>query len=282
MQINIDYIGFTIKREAGEGDTEWSVLDQVGQLIYDRYPSFREALGSSDDWKWGAGRKPYRASWQRTDGTCFIFLHPALDHALIEIPGKGCQSLGLWHDAGGFLEAFKDRLTRLDLACDMLTDTRPVDFAYTRDAKRFKSHGHITEESGETVYIGSRKSDRHAAIYRYNEPHERAHLLRCEYRLRAENAKITADFILTHGHAAAAKALGEQFGWQHPDWNVTDPSEAELRAYRPDRKAGKTLFWLGDTVAPLLIRLHQEKTFNVFQWLRENVLDHLEDDTTFM
>lgn len=272
MQINIDWFSFTLKRAVDADDTEPRVLSQAYDLLTERYPDWFDAFGTLTGWTWQAGRKPYRASYRSPDGGISIWVHPALDHLMVELTGKGCARLGEWHDASGFIAAFSDRLVRLDVACDMLTETTPSDFVKDRIAGRFKSDGHIREESGMTEYIGSRQSNRYACVYRYNPPHERAHLLRCEYRLRAEDAKATARIILTDGLASVAKALGSKFGWVHPDWNVEAPTEAELRAYRPDRKVGSTLYWLNDTVAPLLRRLAAAGDLDVEQWFEENVL----------
>lgn len=277
MQIAIDWLSFTIKRRVSEdeGDNERKTLNDVITALDELSPVILEVMDIGNGWQWGSGRKPYRASWQRTDFGMSIYIHPNLPHALIEITGKGCASLSENPLAVDFLRAVAPRLTRLDLACDMLTDVRPLDFVKMREAGRFKSHSEVVSESGETCYIGSKQSNRYARVYRYNEPHERSHLLRCEYVVKAEDAKATAEAILKEGHYAVASALGDQYGWQHPQWRVLPPSEIELKAYRPDRKEGKTLYWLSDTVAPLLVRLEREGVIDVERWFQENVLSEL-------
>lgn len=280
MQINIDWLSFTVRREVGEDDTEQTVLAQVLYAVSQLYEDFWDALQGSQPWEWRSGRKPYRASFARPDGGVAIFLHPALDHALIEISGKGCATLGEWRDPAGLLTGIAPRLTRFDLACDILTETRPLDFVQQRQPGRFTSHSEVVSESGETCYIGSSTSNRYARCYRYNPPHERAHLLRIEYVLKSEDAKSTALTILSDGHEAVAAALGRQFGWQHPEWLVLPPSEVELRAYRPERHEGKTLFWLSDTVAPLLVRLAKEGTIDPIEWFATNVLHILNPPDT--
>lgn len=272
MQIKVDWFSFTVKREVQNDDDELIVLRQVLATLRDYYPASDKALGLDETWSWKAGRKPYRASFRSADDGIGIFIHPALNHAMVEFTGRGCDHLAEWRDPVGFMDAFKERCNRIDVACDMLTDTDPVDFAYTREQGRFQSDGHIKEESGTTVYIGSQKSNRFARVYRYNPPHDRAHLLRCEYVLRAEDAKATAASIIENGKESVAAALGRAFGWTHKDWLVEAPTEIELRAYRPDRKIGATIFWLNDTVAPLLRRLHQSGDINATEWLHNLVL----------
>ena len=275
MQSRIDWLSFTGKRSVGEGDTEASALKDAISFLDDINPIILDALDWGDDWKWEKGRTPYRAAWRRGDNGVSIYVHPRLDHFLVEVSGRGCEALSDSPHAYEFLKAVADRLTRLDLACDMLSDTNPLDFVAQRDEGRFKSHSEFVSDSGTTCYIGSRTSNRYARVYRYNPPHERAHLLRCEFVVKSEDAKMTAKAILETDHYRVASTLGEQYGWRHPDWQPDAPSIEELKAYRPERREGKTLFWLADTVAPLLVRLSQEGTIDAEQWFKENVLRFL-------
>jgi hypothetical protein len=271
MLVHIDWLSFTVKFTAGEGWDERDALAAALTEVLDLDDHFFDAVGTLEGWEWRAGRKPYSASFCRPDGGVAVFVHERLPHALIEVSGKGCETLGEHPAAADILHSITQRLTRIDLACDVLTEVRPLDFVAQRDAGRFKSHSEVVSESGETCYIGSRSSNRYARVYRYNPPHERAHLLRCEYVLKAEDAKLTAAAILNSDHYSVAAALGTQFGWQHPVWQVDAPSEVLLRSWRPDRREGKTVYWLADTIAPLLVRLHREGVIDAAQWFRENV-----------
>lgn len=58
-----------------------------------------------------------------------------------------------------------------------------------------------------------------------------------------------------------------------------DVSPAEIKAWRPDRAEGKTLFWLADTVAPLLARLQKEGVLDVQTWIDETVKPLMEKGT---
>lgn len=275
MQCRIDWLSFTIKVSLEEDETEKTVFAKAASELFELYPFFFDALGTLEGWTWRSGRKPYRASLCRPDGGVAIFVHPNLNHVLIEISGKGCETLSESEHAAAMLEHIAPRLTRIDLACDMMTDTKPTEFVELRETGRFKAHSEVVSESGETCYVGSRTSNRYARVYRYNPPHERAHLLRCEYVLKADDAKIAARSMLEHGQYAVARSLGQQFGWQHKDWSVDTPTEIELRAYRPERREGKTLFWLADTIAPLIVRLDQEGIIDAETWFRTNVLSVL-------
>lgn len=280
MQSRIDWLSLTGKRTVGEGDNELIALKGAVSYLDDLDPVILDALEFGTDWKWEKGRTPYKAAYRRPDNGCTIYVHPRLDHFLVEVSGRGCEALSDSPHAYNFLKAVTPRLTRLDLACDMLTDTDPLTFTSMRDEGRFKSHSEFVSDSGVTSYIGSRTSQRYARVYRYNPPHERAHLLRVEFVVKGEDAKLTSQAILETDHYSVAAKLGEQYGWKHPDWKPVEPSLVELKAYRPERREGKTLFWLNDTVATLLVKLAREGTLDVEQWFATNVLRKLKDDDT--
>lgn len=202
-----------------------------------------------------------------------LFLSPNIPHSLLEITGRGCERLSESPQSGQFLAAVSDRLSRIDVACDMLTDVRPGEFVAQRASGRFKAHSSFVSESGETEYIGSRTSNRYARVYRYNPPHERAHLLRCEFVLKAEDARETARAIMRDGLSSVVVALGKSFGWEHPVWQPDDVDAAIIPVWRPERKEGKTLYWLASTVAPLISRLHREGTIDVSDWTQIHIFN---------
>lgn len=276
MLFRIDWLSWTLKRTVGEGDTERSVAAQAWDNLCDIFPYAHEALAAGFDWSWQPGRTPYRASMRRSDGGLSIFVHPTLDHVLFELTGTGCEALRETPVAWEFLDAIKSRLTRLDVAADILTDLDPRIFGIDRDTKRFRSHSEFVSESGITYYVGSRQSNRYARVYRYNPPHERSHLLRVEHVLKAEDAEATAQSILDNGIREATAALGRAFGWKNDVWDVEGDESVVLKAWRPERHKGKTLYWLADTVAPLLVKLHRENQIDAERWFAENVLSKLD------
>lgn len=272
MLIKVDWISFSVlvapQPDAYDYDMAPFVLDALLEL----HPEFGDWLEIDGKYTYETGRRPYSICFRHPNNGVSIYAHNRLSHASIEITGRGCDMLIEKNLILPVLYATKTRLTRLDLACDMLTDTVPLDFVTQRKEGRFKSHAEQVSGDGSTCYVGAKTSDRFAKVYRYNPPHERAHLLRCEYTVRAENAKLLAEQILQTGQNSCAKALGVIFGWQHKDWHVEDATDVELKAYRPDRKQGKTLFWLADTIAPLMVRLHKEGVIDAEQWFAENVM----------
>jgi len=278
MITKVDWLSFSVLLPAREERTERETEGQLITALDELSPHLVDLLEVDDTWVRSNGRAPYNVHWQRPDHGVSIFYHPRLPHALIEVTGRGCERLIAFEYMGAMVEATQTRVTRIDIACDMLTETRPTAFCEQRDTGRFKSHGIQVSESGETIYIGSRTSNRYARVYRYNPPHERAHLLRVEYVIKAEDAKLMATALLTENLASISAALGVRFGWQHPDWQPDAQDEIELKAWRPERREGKTLFWLSDTIAPLLVRLHQQGITDVRAWFEREVLTRLDPD----
>lgn len=277
MITKIDWLSFSLPIGEGKPLPALQMWESVTNALEVFHPLVSSVLLEGQTYEYHKGRPPYSMGFARADAGVYIFCHPALSHFLVEITGRGCDTLGGDKRALGFLGKVAERLTRIDVASDMLCDTNPLEFAALRDAGRFKSHSEFVSESGTTAYVGSRTSDRYARVYRYNPPHERAHLLRAEHVLKAEQAKATAQAILSDGLPAVTVALGSAFGWSHAQWTPADVTEAEITVWRAERHAGKTLFWLNSAVAPAIIKLVRESGFDVDEWVRNEIKSHLAD-----
>jgi len=279
MLRRIDWLSFTVKFEMDGDSNEIIALSLALGALEELLGNTYDVLGlSSQPFWWVGGRKPYRAAFQRKDGGVSIFVNPKLPHALVEITGRACEELADDPRAAAFLDCISDRLTRLDLAVDMLTETDPREFIANREQGRFKAHSEIVEQSGTTCYVGSRSSNRYARVYRYNPPHPRAALLRCEFVVKDDDARLTAKALLKDGLDAVVATLGAQFGWMHDSWDTKGITMAELQAYRPEREKGKTLYWLEKTIAPLLLKLHQQGIINVYEWFANSIEKPLKGD----
>jgi DNA relaxase NicK len=158
------------------------------------------------------------------------------------------------------LSAVTEHVTRIDIACDIETDVRPLDFVEQLSHKKMQSSGYQKSNSGETCYVGSQKSDRYARCYRYNDPHPRAHLLRIEHVFRKEYAKVTTQAIIEHGIDHIATSAGKAFGWSHPIWQTTNDLAPSISVVSSERNAGKTIFWLVNSVSPAFKRLVTDGT----------------------
>ncbi|MDE8535456.1 hypothetical protein PZC41_14200 [Staphylococcus aureus] len=179
---------------------------------------------------------------------------------LFEISGQGCRYLEDRERLDALIKATAPRVTRVDIATDILTDANPIAFAEQRDENRTRSISKIESPDGTTVYLGSRSSNRHVKIYRYNAPHPRAALLRIEYTYRQEDAKTVAMMIVEGATIASlAQASASRYGWLHEAYQP-DPEEngEDLPAYRKAREAGKTVYWIFEQVVPAIRKLREE------------------------
>lgn len=270
MLTKLDWISFSVPMDTTRMEDDRDAPAQFIVALDNLHPDLAEWLGLATEFEARNGRAPYSTSFSRMDDGLRIFVNHKVGHALCEISGKGCDALIAEGTENAVLAAVQNRVTRIDVACDILTEERPKAWAEDRELGRFKATSYVISESGETFYVGAKTSDRYARVYRYNHPHERAAFLRVEYVIKAENAKIMAHAILEERLSSVVAALWSSFGWNRGK-DCLDATPAEIALYRPDRKQGKTLFWLNDTVAPLLARLHSDGVLSIDQWLAEVV-----------
>lgn len=275
MITKIDWISFSFEVKTNGDGHELQTLNTAKNGLARLDPKLPEFLSFDEGYQAGNGRAPYSVGWKHASDGYTLFTNSATPHALIEISGRGCDFLADGQSLKYLLETTAARVTRLDIAQDILCDTDPLEFTVRRDGKRFKSHSYAISDSGTTSYIGSRTSDRYCRVYRYNAPHPRSQFLRIEYSIKVENAKSTARAILKDGLEATGAALGAAFGWKHPIYSTDAPEPAELAVWRPERRQGNTVYWLNDTIGPLVARLHNEGLIDVYDWLQSSVIPRI-------
>jgi len=258
MITKIDWISFTMTIRPAINDQEAFYI-AIEQAFEDTFGSETYGIIFGGTWaKKPRGRAPYSHSWGLDDAGATIFCSPSLTHMTVEFSGQGCTRLIELSLMDELLARVADRVTRIDVATDIQTMISPQQFVEAGYSDRFGSVGLFTSPTGTTAYIGSMKSERFARVYRYEEPHPRAHLLRVECVNRRDHAKAVARAILTAGEENTAATLGEAYGWQHPVWQPDAPADADLSVTRPEKAAGGTVFWLIKSVAPAFKRLVAE------------------------
>jgi hypothetical protein len=275
MITKIDWFSFSFEMPANKIRQELDILNTTRTAIARLHPDLPDMLAFDSGFTAGKGRAPYAVGWKHASDGYTLYTNTATPHALIEITGRGCDFLADPTVLQSLLKATTNRITRLDIAQDILCDTLPLEFTDQRKTGRFKSHSQAVSSTGSTSYIGSRSSDRYCRVYRYNPPHPRHAFLRIEYSVKAENAILTATSILETSLEATGAALGDAFGWKHPIYRNEAPDAAELAVWRPERREGKTVFWLHDTIGPLVARLHNEGLINVYEWLQSSVIPRM-------
>lgn len=200
-------------------------------------------------------RAPYTDSWALQGAYITLFASPNLAHCCVEISGQGCERLIAQGLLGDILARCHERVTRIDIASDIETEIRPAVFVEKVDHERMRTSGHVISDTGETCYVGSQKSDRYARVYRYNQPHPRAHLLRIEHVFRRDYAKVVAREITKAGIESVAKSAGEAFGWAHESWKPESVESTDLSTVKAETTMGGTVFWLIKSVAPAFRKL---------------------------
>lgn len=198
---------------------------------------------------------------------------------LIEHTGQGCTLLeteGLLMD---IIQQYADRATRLDIATDMMTDTKPADFVALMGGGKTQSRGSRESITGATEYVGSEKSDRWCKVYRYYKPHPRHKFLRIEYTYKGKQAKVASSSLRQIPLEELAIISGNRYKWGHKCYKPHEgATDAILGAWRPDRKQGSTARWLLAQAAPAMARmLHEgELTWDDFQTEVNKALEGLD------
>lgn len=211
--------------------------------------------GDENEWKSAKSRPPYTTAIQR-EQMFYIYAGTSQRHVLLECSGKGCQELqkiGLLTD---LIAATKDRATRVDIAHDIKTAIRPMQVFDDGYSPKFKSATTIVSPTGETFYLGSPKSEKRVRVYVYNQPHERAGILRFEYIFRKHSAKTIALQIEQFQLEEIAQSCIATYGWRSEFLKQEQvPGLANVRA---ERGNAKTMRWLLIQVAPAIRRLIEE------------------------
>lgn len=260
MRTHIDWLSFTITPRYADSTPDgylnalrWGLLDLFGDSLANT------VFGS--EWKRRErSRAPYSDAWDIGVENITLFASQTLTHATIEISGQGCEKLIRFNLLNELLKACANRVTRIDIACDIETDVKPAEFVTETSHERMRTSGYQKSETGETCYVGSQKSDRYARVYRYYEPHPRSHLLRIEHVFRRDNAKVCARAVLRNKTDAVARSAGEVFGWRHAVWQPSVAEGADISIVQAERKMGGTVFWLIKQCAPAFRRLCEDGT----------------------
>jgi len=255
MRAHVDWLTFTMTLRPHNGsnpDYAYAVDD-----------AWRETLGEwisesvyGELWKQlEKGRAPYTEAWRNELSGMTLYASASLTHCCLEISGQGCERLIEMGMMRSLLERVHERVTRIDIACDIETLIRPTEFTATMEHHRMRSSGYQRSSTGETVYVGSQKSERYSRIYRYAVPHPRAHLLRIETVFRRKEAKAIARLDALHGDDALVSHIGGIMGFSHPIWSEQKTGDVSVENIKAERKMGSTVFWLIKQCAPAFQRM---------------------------
>src|SRR5688572_29686292 len=178
----IDYFSFSVPTP--NLLTQWELADQfeMGNIFDDRTSDLLQLFASQSNWREFTKSGLFNYMVRFDDIGCTFMSGDKSEVSVVQFSGQGCKWM---RDNGlmeGALHAWQDRTTRIDIANDFITDADPEIVARNLQNRRFKTSSHETSDTGSTWYVGSYKSDRYAAVYRYSDKLLRGNTLRIEYR----------------------------------------------------------------------------------------------------
>lgn len=265
----VDYFGYTLQRvvDADGHIPEYDIWDvsRVKQVLLYEGPAYLRDLPG--DFTAGPGRKGFQAGFAIGNHTYLWGSKRGV--VLIEHTGAGCEILQSRDILTAVVSEYAHRATRVDVASDILTEAMPADFVLeVAKTSGTTASGHQHSKSGQTFYIGSRKSDRTCKVYRYFPPHPRAQYLRIEYTYKHKQAKVVAALLaLGRSPDEIAISSGQRYGWQHACYKPEAATDLEIRAWRPERRSGKTVNWLYSQCVPAIARLVSEGVLDLDEFI---------------
>jgi hypothetical protein len=254
----VDWFSFTVPLPAPIGGGGGDTFSLIYNIANESSGGLIDEALSLCNWSVSSGHGFYNVRYYVEGQGVSVSAGEVNAHALFEFSGVGCELLRSKQLLYPLIHAFADRATRVDLAVDMCTEVSPVQFVASSRCDRFKSRGSQNSPTGETEYIGSRKGERMARVYRYYPPHPRSHLLRAEVEYKGQAARVLADMLNEASLISVTLGAHEPFGWQHPAWTPGDFEASKLSFSRADKEAASTQRWLTSAVIPAVVRAERE------------------------
>lgn len=245
----IDYYAFTVPARLAFNE----VTDEIQEFVQQTFTSLftSEDLLKSLESGWSLERaKGFYSHRLRHETTGVALSFGTVNaHVYVELSGKACDCLESANLLSSLIERTGEKCSRIDFAVDFVTEVSPSEFSSCRNDIRWKYCSHIVSASGTTDYVGSRKGERMARVYRYNDPHPRANMLRVEAEYKGEAAKALVRELKTSSLSDVCLAAHAVFGWSHELWKDlnADAVKVPYSAHTPDNAA--TVRWLYGVVA---------------------------------
>ncbi len=251
---HVDFYSFSFP-VVGEFENDLQARPQVQDACIDHGGGGLDAfVRSCGKFTPGASHRPFSAAIRAQDVSAALMWNHKLTHAIFEMAGTACMAASESDLMIPIIAETMSSCVRIDIAIDIPTRTTPVDFVNEGWNKRFTSTSLMRSQTGETIYIGSRSSERFCRVYKYAAPHPRAGLLRIEFECKGDEAKRVARAVVDDGSDAVAAALVGVFGFRSQELAAAVASPAELPPSARQGGAGETVRWLYAAVAPALAR----------------------------
>lgn len=275
MDFKIDWLSFTLPMRGIPGGAGEETIKHIDTFLELAIGSDWVPVAAGHVWQLEKGRGFYNFRIRNAETKVAVSWGDTNPHVYVECSGEACDLINRLGILENLIGKVATRTSRIDFAVDIETDISPNEFIVNIDGKAFKTSGHISSENGETCYIGSRKSERMARVYRYHKPHPRSHLLRVEAEYKGDAAKVAAAAVVAEGVRSACLAAHLPFRWGHPVWRPDDSTYTKLPARKYDTEQASTVRWLYGTVAQSLVKAHQSGLINLAEWLESTGLQAL-------
>lgn len=263
----IDYYSFTIPTLSSfEGHSD-DTCEYVKKAFISTIA--HEAIGNRFEGDWAVeNAKGFYHSRLRHEPTGVALSFGSVNrHIYVELSGRACDNFDAINRLEPLIQSTHDRCSRIDFAADFETETTPEQFSASRNLTRWKYAPSYPSASGTTIYVGSRKSERMARVYRYNKPHPRSHLLRVEAEYKGDAARKAASLLTTHDLATVLRDAHSVFGWTDVLWDyeVGTGKKIPFRAHSPAN--ANSVRWLYGDVVTAMRRAIEEKIIDLDEWL---------------
>jgi len=218
LSAKIDWYSFTLAMAGPLEGSGPDVLQEINRVLSPVFSPAVDPVEGDGTWSLAEAKGFYAFRATHVASRIAVSWGAVNAHVFVELAGQSCD----WLRAAGFMRSVVagtfERVSRIDCAIDLHTTTTPEVFVGAGHAERFKdSLGNIKSSTGHTFYVGSRKSDRCARVYRYAPPHPRSHLLRCEAEFKGKAAKELAVVLNSDGELEAIRAAHRVFQWASPE-----------------------------------------------------------------
>jgi len=254
--VKVDWLTFTVWRELGPSkDYDLPMMVTLRSVV-----GLLHSIGVTVEIvPTGKSRRPYTDAYQLDGLSGVLMTNKKLKYATLEFTGQGCSQLhamGELEKVIGFMDRNNQKPTRFDVAIDFVVKDRPKAFVDAGYSSRIKTYGYHKTSTGETVYLGSPKSDMMCRVYRYDEPHPRADKLRIELVARREKAEDALRIWREDGPNACVAFMAKRYKFDAAIWQDVELDvwsvETSTEALRSD---GKTIIWLLGQVKAALLKL---------------------------
>lgn len=268
MFYKIDYYSFTILFELPSVARREEKINLVLKTFVSVCNLQPEHFGNALLYSLEQGARQYQYRLRHLSTEVALSFGGINPHILVELAGKACDTFDAADLLYPLISNTAERTTRIDFAVDIDTTEDPRAFSAFRNSKAFKSSGEQRTPSGRTNYVGGRKGQRMARVYRYEPPHPRSHLLRVEAEYKGNAAKAAAGHLLEVGLQQACLDAHSPFQWASPAWSPEDGNGIKIpyKAYRPENAA--TVRWLYGDVVTALSKALKKGLIDWDEWLK--------------